>query len=87
MPFAYRDKYGILHAVEEKETAKEYAAGEVIEYTGACVGGYPAVAIEVMDYGNGKIFLAGNEKNGLELSKITGVIGDAARRLLKSIGI
>jgi len=87
MPFAYRDKYGILHATEDKNTAKEYGIGKVVEYAGACLGGYPAITIEIIDYGSDKTYIGGNEKNGLELSKITGIFGDEARRLLKNIGI
>ena len=87
MPWAYRDKYGIMHAVEDEKTAKEYSAGKIVKYEGACIGGYPAVSIEVIDYGNGRIFLAGNERNGIDLAKAPAAIKIEAERILREIGL
>jgi len=87
MPWAYRDKYGILHATEDEKTARQYSAGKIAKYSGTCIGGYPVVSVEIIDYGDGRAFLGGNEKNGIELGKAPAVIKAEADRLLREIGL
>jgi hypothetical protein len=88
MPWAYRDKYGILHATEDEKTAKDYSVSKAVKkYSGACMGGYPAVSVAIIDYGDARIFLAGNEKSGIDLNKAPGTIKAEADRLLKEIGL
>lgn len=47
MDFAYLDKYGILHIVDKKVTAEEFAASAVVETSIPNKGGYP-----ITDEGN-----------------------------------
>lgn len=43
MAYAYIDKYGILHAVKDEGTAKQYAANNnVVRIERESVNGYPA---------------------------------------------
>jgi len=80
--FAYRDKYGILHVVSERKTAEEFASGRVVKYVGDYAGGYPRVfGLDVIDYGNGRVFVGGNEKNGKPLEECD----DATRVAVKSV--
>ena len=57
--FAYRDKYGILHATESEGTAKAFAAdGKVVAYEGESGGGYPVIDGKcIVDEGEGGIYL------------------------------
>jgi hypothetical protein len=87
MAYAYRDKYGILHATQDKKTAEEFASSRIIEYEGHCLGGYPAVLVEIIDYGGGRTYINGNEKNGVELDKMPGGIAGEIHKLLSTIGI
>lgn len=41
MDFAYLDKYGILHIVDEKITAEEFAASTIVETSIPNKGGFP----------------------------------------------
>jgi len=88
MPWAYRDKYGILHATDNKQTADEFAkSAKVKQYSGNCIGGYPALTLEVFDYGDGRVFLSGNEKNGIEISNLPFAIRLEVENLLRKIGL
>ncbi len=41
MSYAYLDQYGILHIVDNRETAEKYASGKIVETGIENGGGYP----------------------------------------------
>lgn len=88
MAFAYRDKTGMLHCTDHKDTAYKYAAGgKVVEYNGLCSGGYPLAGIEINDYGNGEIYVGGNKKSGTKLGQCEPVVRKAVQETLSKITI
>lgn len=69
MSYAYLDEYGVLHAVEDEKTAKEFSGnGKVVSDPIACEGGYPVVDGQVIVYEDGKAYVDGNERNGRVIS-------------------
>lgn len=88
MAYAYRDKYGILHAVEGKEEAKQYAAGKIVAYEGEHSGGYPVIGGQkIFDYGFGKVYVGGNEKSGKPLDECDTSIQMLVKHELEKIKI
>jgi hypothetical protein len=73
MAYAYQDKYGILHVVDDEKIAKESAGGRVVQTDIPHAGGYPQVPNgDEMDslivYSYGSAYVGGNEKNGRKVS-------------------
>lgn len=63
--YAYIDKGGILHIVEKRETAMEYAAGKVVETEIPCAGGYPLhEGKDVTMYDLETAYIGGNARSG-----------------------
>jgi len=88
MSYAYRDKYKLLRVVDDLHTAKELATGKIVEYQGACIDGYPAIQIQVISSSDGRVYVGGNEKNGIiDVSKLPEVIANEVKELLSKIGI
>lgn len=68
--YAYRDQYGILHIVEDYETAVLYAVGEIKEVDCEYGGGFLKIdGHEVYDYGNGEVYIDGNKNNGIHVNE------------------
>jgi hypothetical protein len=89
MAYAYRDKYGILHCTEHKNTAEKYAAGNIVAYDGPCQGGYPVLddGVEIFDYGAGEVYVGGNRGNGARLEDCSESIKNAVADILAKIGL
>lgn len=65
MGYAYIDKGGILHVVEKFETAKEYAAGKVVETEVPFSHGFPLhEGQDVTMYGLEEAYIGGNAGSG-----------------------
>lgn len=88
MPYAYRDKYGILHAIED---ATEEAQGgvTVVEYDGKCDGGYPFVGrYRIIDEGPDGIKVdTGNSKDRKPLAAWPGSVVADVKAFLAGLGI
>lgn len=94
--FAYRDKYGILHiadkALAEKSKMKD---SEVKEVNVLNYAGYPMINFDgglrsIVDYGDGKVFIDGNEKEGWNIhdkEKVPASLAIRVRNLLDKIGL
>lgn len=87
MAYAYKDKYGILHVVGNKEEAEQYAVSQIVEYKGNHAGGYLVVGGQkIFDY-NGKVYVGGNEKNGKPLEECDSVVQALVKQELEKVGI
>lgn len=65
--YAYLDKYGILHAVADEATAREYGRNNVVEFEGPFGGGYLKTedGKTIVYYNEDKqLFIDGNCKSG-----------------------
>ena len=65
MNYAYIDKGGILHVVESRKTAEEYATGKVVETEVPCEHGYPLhEGKDVTMYDLETAYIGGNALSG-----------------------
>lgn len=69
MTYVYFDHYGILHAVDKEDEAKESSRdGKYVQVEIANEGGYIGVfqPLEIYDRGNGRVdaYIDGNQKDG-----------------------
>lgn len=90
--YAYRDKYGILHIISSKLSAAERATGEVKPVKVPNEYGYPCIIhndefMQIFDYGNGEIYVNGNVRKGLHISKVEPEIRFKVETLLQEIGL
>ena len=90
--YAYKDKYGITHVVEQKYVAEGAAVGEVKDINIPSEYGYPCIEVEgklisVFDYSDGKIFVGGNEKSGKPLNQTSSEVQEKVKELLEIIGL
>lgn len=65
MGFAYIDKGGILHVVEKRKTAEEYASKKVVETAVPYSHGFPLhEGQDVTMYGLDEAYIGGNAMGG-----------------------
>ena len=84
--FVYRDKFKILHAVDDEKTAKNNAVGPVVEMSGYCENGYPfAIGPSICDYGNGETYVNGNRTDGKEYKRCDGATQGYILKFLKMV--
>ena len=68
MSYAYLDKYGILHVVDNEETAKTYAKnGKYVKTDIPNKGGYPCKLEEVVVYSQSEAYVDGNRGDGKKI--------------------
>lgn len=88
MAYAYRDKYGILHVTKDREEAERFAVSQVVEYIGEYSGGYLVIGGQkIFDYGDGIVYVGGNEKSGAPLDKCEVTLQEIVKKELSKIGI
>lgn len=92
MKYAYRDKYGIIHVLDNKANAEARAAGEVKEVEVPAQYGYPCIYVDgklqpIFDYGNGEIYVDGNVWKGKHISKVDYEIRSKVDAVLQAIGL
>jgi len=84
--YAYRDKYGILHVVDDLDTAQGYAVGPIKEVDCDHAVGYLMVdGKEIFDYGNGEVYVGGNKESGVPLEESP--IAELVKDVLAKIGL
>ena len=68
MGFAYIDKGGVLHVVEKRKTAEEYATKKVVETEVPFAHGYPLhEGQDVTMYSLTEAYIGGNAKSGAKV--------------------